>query len=198
MDEAALLNEFCGLSHATLSAELLRCCGSTGWVAEMLKRFPFTRIDTLLETATTVWWNLPTSEWRLAFTAHPQIGENCNAFVLIFNLSISLLVVQDAKALITSLSNLMLLGDAAALKSKFAHSKWEGDEQKGANAATAETLQQLADLNAQYLKKNGFIFLICATGKTAEEMVAALQYRMQNDSATEVTFFLPTTSAFMY
>jgi 2-oxo-4-hydroxy-4-carboxy-5-ureidoimidazoline decarboxylase len=80
----------------------------------------------------------------------------------------------------------MFTGDAAALKSKFAHSKWEGDEQKGANAATAETLQQLADLNAQYLKKNGFIFLICATGKTAEEMVTALQYRMQNDRATEV------------
>jgi 2-oxo-4-hydroxy-4-carboxy-5-ureidoimidazoline decarboxylase len=74
MDEATLLNEFSRLPHATLSAELLRCCGSTGWVAEMLKRFPFTRIDTLLETATTVWWNLPTSEWRLAFTAHPQIG----------------------------------------------------------------------------------------------------------------------------
>ena len=79
------------------------------------------------------------------------------------------------------------IGDAAALKSKFAHSKWEGDEQKGANAASDETLQQLAKLNAEYLEKNGFIFLICATGKTADEMVAALEERMTNDSKTEVS-----------
>lgn len=77
-------------------------------------------------------------------------------------------------------------GDAKALKSKFAHSKWEGDEQKGANSASEETLQQLANFNAQYLRKNGFIFLICATGKSADEMVAALQLRLQNDTPTEV------------
>lgn len=77
-------------------------------------------------------------------------------------------------------------GDASALKSKFAHSKWEGDEQKGANSASEGTLKQLADLNAKYLAKNGFIFLICATGKSALEMVEALQLRMMNDKETEV------------
>lgn len=77
-------------------------------------------------------------------------------------------------------------GDASALKSKFAHSKWEGDEQKGANSASTATLEKLAALNAQYLAKNGFIFLICATGKTADEMVDALQLRMLNDKETEV------------
>ena len=80
----------------------------------------------------------------------------------------------------------VIQGDAAALKTKFAHSSWEGDEQKGANTATADTLQMLADLNKAYLAQNGFIFLICATGKSAAEMVTALQQRMLNDSATEV------------
>jgi len=82
------------------------------------------------------------------------------------------------------------IGDASALKGKFAYSKWEGDEQKGANTASEDTLQQLADLNAKYLAKNGFIFLICATGKSAVEMVQALQLRMRNDKDTEVCLFI--------
>jgi hypothetical protein len=78
------------------------------------------------------------------------------------------------------------IGDAAALKSKFADSAWEGDEQSGANEASEETLRQLSQLNKDYLDKQGFIFLICATGMSAAEMVVALQARMPNDSATEV------------
>jgi 2-oxo-4-hydroxy-4-carboxy-5-ureidoimidazoline decarboxylase len=74
------------------------------------------------------------------------------------------------------------IGDAAALKSKFADSAWEGDEQSGANEASEETLRQLSQLNKDYLDKQGFIFLICATGMSAAEMVVALQARMPNDS----------------
>jgi 2-oxo-4-hydroxy-4-carboxy-5-ureidoimidazoline decarboxylase len=78
------------------------------------------------------------------------------------------------------------VGDAKALKTKFAHSSWEGDEQKGTNQASEETILQLAALNDAYLRKQGFIFLICATGKSAQEMVQAMQLRMPNDVATEV------------
>lgn len=57
-----------------LRSELLRCCGSPGWVEGMMKRTPFISKDSLFEEATTVWWNLPPSEWHMAFSAHPQIG----------------------------------------------------------------------------------------------------------------------------
>lgn len=77
-------------------------------------------------------------------------------------------------------------GDANALRKKFAHSSWEGQEQSGANSADEATLQGLQILNEEYLERHGFIFLICATGKSAKEMLDALRLRLQNDTATEV------------
>jgi len=158
-----------------LRSELLRCCGSTGWVEGMVAKLPFATKDQLFEAATTVWWNLPISEWHMAFLAHPQIGTSFADKCLLT------CIIRRTEFLPATGP-----GDASALKSKFAHSKWEGDEQKGANSASSATLEKLAALNAQYLAKNGFIFLICATGKTADEMVDALQLRMLNDKETEV------------
>jgi 2-oxo-4-hydroxy-4-carboxy-5-ureidoimidazoline decarboxylase len=41
-------------------------------------------------------------------------------------------------------------------------------------------------LNNEYELRNGLIFLICATGKSAREMLEALRLRLGNDTATEV------------
>ena len=68
------LDYFCSLPESTLRTELTRCCGSPGWVSAMLHLLPFRSVDSLLQTATTTWWNLPTTEWKAAFLAHPQIG----------------------------------------------------------------------------------------------------------------------------
>eukprot|EP01031_Cornospumella_fuschlensis_P029350 gene29350-35429_t len=78
------------------------------------------------------------------------------------------------------------IGDAKALKQKFSKSAWEGQEQSGANSADEATLQALATLNTEYDVRNGFIFLICATGKSAGEMLEALRVRLGNDTATEL------------
>ena len=47
-------------------------------------------------------------------------------------------------------------------------------------------MQALAEGNAAYLKKFGFIFIVCATGKSAEEMLALLQARLPNDPEKEL------------
>jgi 2-oxo-4-hydroxy-4-carboxy--5-ureidoimidazoline (OHCU) decarboxylase len=47
------------------------------------------------------------------------------------------------------------------------------------------TLLRLAELNNAYFQNFGFIFIICAAGKSAAEMVTALQQRMLNDLETE-------------
>ena len=46
--------------------------------------------------------------------------------------------------------------------------------------ASEETLNELAKLNREYENKFGYIYLICATGKSADEMLAILQKRMNN------------------
>jgi len=65
-------------------------------------------------------------------------------------------------------------------------SQWSGQEQSGVSAASTETTNALAALNYAYEQKFGFIFIICATGKTSDEMLAALRTRLDHDPAEEL------------
>src|SRR5215203_3147821 len=49
--------------------------------------------------------------------------------------------------------------------------QWSGQEQSGIANASHETASSLAALNADYEQKFGYIFIICATGKTSDEML---------------------------
>jgi 2-oxo-4-hydroxy-4-carboxy-5-ureidoimidazoline decarboxylase len=79
------------------------------------------------------------------------------------------------------------IGDIDALRSKFASTAaWASQEQSGTARASDATLHALRDGNALYEQKNGFIFIICATGKSADEMLQLLQARLKNDRTTEL------------
>jgi 2-oxo-4-hydroxy-4-carboxy-5-ureidoimidazoline decarboxylase len=52
--------------------------------------------------------------------------------------------------------------------------------------ATAATRAALALGNRAYEERFGHVFLVCATGKTAGEMLGALRDRLANDPATEL------------
>ncbi len=73
------------------------------------------------------------------------------------------------------------IGDVKSLTEKFA-----GKEQAGVAVATAETIQALAKANADYESKFGFIFIVCATGKSANEMLQLLLDRLQNTVEEEL------------
>jgi allantoicase len=75
------------------------------------------------------------------------------------------------------------IGDAAAKDA--ATAAWSAGEQQGAAAAEAATRAALADANRAYADRFGFIFIICATGRSADEMLAALRARLGNDVDTE-------------
>lgn len=62
---------------------------------------------------------------------------------------------------------------------------WSGQEQKA--AATDRNLQSaLAEGNREYERKFGRVFLVCATGKSAVEILAILGRRLHNDDAAEL------------
>ena len=63
--------------------------------------------------------------------------------------------------------------------------RWSSQEQAGAASAEDATLQALADGNRTYEERFGHVFLICATGKSADEMLVALRERLDNDPETE-------------
>jgi OHCU decarboxylase len=78
------------------------------------------------------------------------------------------------------------IGDKSASGSESAR-QWAEGEQTGARAATEEVKARLARANHAYFEKFGYIYIVCATGKTAEGMLAILNQRLQNDLASELS-----------
>lgn len=59
-------------------------------------------------------------------------------------------------------------------------------EQSGAATATTDVLQRLATGNKQYEERFGYIYIVCATGRSAPEMLAILESRLGNDPDAEL------------
>ena len=79
------------------------------------------------------------------------------------------------------------IGDIKSLKRKYSSAKFLSEsEQSGVNSASEEMLTLLSDLNNEYEKKFGFIFIVCATGKSAEEMIHLLLQRIGNSFEQEI------------
>ena len=140
------------LDSKDAASQLFTCCGSTKWVNEVMKQFPFASEEKLTNIAEFAWYELCSSaDWQEAFTHHPKIG------------------------------------DVKSLTEKFAStSHLAGNEQSGVNEATPEVIGRLADANSFYEQKNGFIFIVCATGKSATEMLRLLDDRLQNNPEEEM------------
>lgn len=64
--------------------------------------------------------------------------------------------------------------------------KWTAQEQSGMSQAAASTAQEMDRLNIKYENKFGFIFIVCATGKSADEMLSILQTRINNSREEEI------------
>ena len=63
------------LSPQEAAVEILSCCGSTAWAAQMSAQRPYTDQQSLFTTADAVWQQLPEADWLEAFRSHPRIGE---------------------------------------------------------------------------------------------------------------------------
>src|ERR1700737_2780972 len=63
---------------------------------------------------------------------------------------------------------------------------WSEAEQAAINTAAQETLRELANLNRQYEQRFGYIFIVCAAGKSSDEMLAILHARLENPANQEL------------
>ncbi|MFQ5777249.1 MAG: allantoicase [Terriglobia bacterium] len=64
--------------------------------------------------------------------------------------------------------------------------RWSEKEQAGTRGAAALTLAALQQANRDYEARFGHIFIVCASGKSTEEMLELLRQRLQNDADTEL------------
>jgi 2-oxo-4-hydroxy-4-carboxy-5-ureidoimidazoline decarboxylase len=62
---------------------------------------------------------------------------------------------------------------------------WSRQEQAGVSAVDAELVRELAEGNAEYERRFGHIYLVCATGKGGDELLAILRERLGNDRDAE-------------
>lgn len=64
-------------------------------------------------------------------------------------------------------------------------SQWSKQEQSSVRDAATALREELAELNERYWDRFGFIFIICATGKSAAEMLDALKRRLHHSREVE-------------
>ena len=138
----------------------MKCCGSPRWATTLTGRRPFATLGQLLAQASEVWWALDQTDWLEAFRSHPKIGE------------------KKAAAPPTA----AVAADLVATQSQ----QWSAEEQRGVSDAGQEAIEKLARLNHAYEEKFGFIFIVCATGKSTDEILALLETRIENEPAAEL------------
>jgi len=77
--------------------------------------------------------------------------------------------------------------DVAALRERFARTHdLSASEQAGVAGADDAVLERLRDANVAYEERFGHIFIVCATGKSASEMLGLLEERMANPPDVEL------------
>jgi len=64
--------------------------------------------------------------------------------------------------------------------------QWSAQEQSGTASATDETMNAMASANREYEKRFGYIYIVCATGRSGDELLAMAWQRLNNDPDTEL------------
>jgi len=79
------------------------------------------------------------------------------------------------------------IGDVESLRQKYGNTKdWAQNEQAGVNGVSTDVIERLASGNTVYEDRFGYIFIVCATGKSADEMLEILNSRINNDPELEL------------
>ena len=79
------------------------------------------------------------------------------------------------------------IGEKKAAAAQAAEARaWSAEEQSAASAAVAEVSRALGEANRDYERRFGYIFIVCATGKSSPEMLSILQERMGNTPEQEL------------
>jgi OHCU decarboxylase len=78
------------------------------------------------------------------------------------------------------------IGERKAALASAKSQAWSRQEQSSAENAEEDVLAELAAGNALYEEQFGFTYIVCATGKSAEEMLSILKRRLANERAGEL------------
>ncbi len=135
---------------------ILPCCGSHAWAQGMVARRPLFDESALLAASNEIWHSLARSDWMEAFKSHPRIGETRSS-------------------------------ESPPAQSPPAQSAiWSVQEQKNVADAGAAMNNALVEANREYERRFDRIFIVCATGKSAPEILEILRRRLNNEAEAEL------------
>jgi 2-oxo-4-hydroxy-4-carboxy-5-ureidoimidazoline decarboxylase len=151
------------------TSAFLRCCGSSRWARQMSAARPFADATAMAEAADRIGSALEAADWLEAFAAHPKIGAG-----------------RAGGAGEAGRAGRAGGAGRAGQAGRAGGEDWSEQEQAGVALAADATLRRLADANRDYEARFGYIFIVCATGKTAAEMLALLDHRLRHDAGDEL------------
>jgi 2-oxo-4-hydroxy-4-carboxy-5-ureidoimidazoline decarboxylase len=204
------LARFNALPPDEAEAELLACCATPSWAAAVAAGRPYATIASVLAASDDAFARMPAADLSAAVAAHPRIGDRATSDRagpaasspgpagrgepshhpaaheghLYPDLSgEGALHARGGKA-----RGGKARGGARGGKARDGDTRdgeWSRQEQAGMAGASADTIAALAAGNMAYEERFGQVFLICATGLSAAEMLTALRTRLGNDPDTE-------------
>jgi len=154
--ESAVLVRWNLLPADEATSAILPCCGSHAWAQGMVARRPLPDEAALLAASNETWRNLTRSNWMEAFQSHPRIGDSRPPEP-----------VQTQSPPAQSLA-------------------WSAQEQHNVAEGDAAVKSALADANREYERRFNRVFIVCATGKSAPEILEIQRRRLDNDAETEL------------
>jgi 2-oxo-4-hydroxy-4-carboxy-5-ureidoimidazoline decarboxylase len=163
LGEPAGLERLNGLPDGAAQEELLACCSSARWAAEVASGRPFATVGEVLARSDDSVAGLARADLEDALAGHPRIGDRSGVGP-----------AAGAGAAVGQPGH----GAAAAVG-------WSRQEQAGVQAADQAVVRALADGNDAYERRFGHIYLVCATGRSGAELLALLRERLDNDPGTE-------------
>jgi OHCU decarboxylase len=168
------LDELNALTGMDAERELLRCCGSSRWARMMAAARPFASAETMALTSDVIWSALDGGDWLEAFAAHPRIGDQGRP------------APNTGERHGASASSPGVVGWRSGGCEAPPHDKagdWAAQEQSGVSDASR---RRLDELNREYEARFGHNFIVCAAGKSGEEMQAMLERRIRNNPGEEL------------
>lgn len=167
------LDDLNALDAGAAARELRRCCGSSRWAALMAAARPFATVEAAGIVAEAIWSSLDRADWLAAFAAHPRIGDRGSG---------GSEGSGGSGGSIGSGSN----RPSGSAGSDTVSSEWSAQEQSRVADAAPDVRDRLAQRNREYEARFGYIFIVCATGKSAGEMLGMLERRLEHDPDAEL------------
>jgi 2-oxo-4-hydroxy-4-carboxy-5-ureidoimidazoline decarboxylase len=155
-DDPAGLAWFNGLARDAAVRELAAVCAAPAWADAVADGRPYRSVADALECSDAAAAALTVADLADALAGHPRIGQRPAG-----------------------------QRRAGRLAGEERSAGWSRQEQARVHDGDPATIDALAAANAAYEGRFGHIYLVCASGRTAAELLAVLRERLDNDDETE-------------